>query len=278
MQSGAKGRKRTEGGKENRMIKVSMNVINLYQCEPGFQTGKRIFPYHYMLYVHSGKGRYRIGTKWYESEMGDLFYCPPGLENQIAAGTDDPFLLSGIEWTSDGGFPDEIPERVNLRTCHYTSGLIQKMVEEYAFGRMYSSDLCDLMMAELLFSCMRLGRETAGLRQDVGRELLNYIRGNLARPVTHKELEQVFSYHRSSINRILLEMTGMTLKNYQIDLRIKRAAELLKYSRKTMGEIAEECGYAGPIFFSRQFKEKTGMTPSEFRKPKPEIQVTDSAV
>ena len=180
----------------------------------------------------------------------------------------DPFLLSGIEWTADSPPPSEIPIRMNLQPYRFLKDLVRKMVDEYAFGTTYSAELCDLLLTSLLLECMRMGKEPTKQRQDISRELLEYIRDNLDRPVGHSELERVFSYHRSSINRILIESTGLTLKNYQIDLRIKRAMDLLRYSRKTMGEIADECGYASSIFFSRQFKEKTGVTPTEFRHPK----------
>ena len=249
------------------MIRAAMNVINLYQCEPGFQTEKRIFSYHYMLYVHGGRGRFQVGSTWHDASMGDLFYCPPYVDNTIEADEEDPFLLSGIEWTADSELPHEIPVRLNLQPYRFLQELVQKMVDEYAYGTMYSKELCGLLLDSLLLECMRLGRDPTKQRHDISRELLQYIRDNLDRPVGHAELERVFSYHRSSINRILIESTGLTLKHYQIDLRVKKAMELLKYSRKTMGEIAEECGYASSIFFSRQFKAKTGMTPSEFRRP-----------
>ena len=79
-------------------LQCQMNVTNLYQCAPGFCTEKRILPYHYLLYVHKGKGWYRIGNHTYTAAAGDLFYCPPNEANTIIASEEDPFLLSGIEF------------------------------------------------------------------------------------------------------------------------------------------------------------------------------------
>ena len=49
----------------------------------------------------------------------------------------------------------------------------------------------------------------------------------------------VNEYTKSSINRILINATGLTLKNYQIDLRIKKASQFLAYSNKPLREIYE---------------------------------------
>ena len=89
---------------------------------------------------------------------------------------------------------------------------------------------------------------------------------NYDKEITHNLLSEIFSYHKNSINRILLKSTNMTLKNYIIDIRMKKACEFLLYSNKTVAEIAELCGYSSSVFFSRQFKQKNGITPLEYRK------------
>ncbi len=60
-------------------------------------------------------------------------------------------------------------------------------------------------------------------------------------------------------------MTGRSIENYIIEIRIARARELLAGSGKTVNEIGQQLGYSNVYFFSRQFKEKTGMSPTEFR-------------
>ena len=47
--------------------------------------------------------------------------------------------------------------------------------------------------------------------------------------------------------------------------RMNYARELLTTTSLPIGEIAERCGYESNIYFSRQFKRKIGMTPTEYQ-------------
>lgn len=51
-----------------------------------------------------------------------------------------------------------------------------------------------------------------------------------------------------------------------ISSRIQTAGELLTSTRKNIEEIAEICGYHNTEHFIRQFKKKTGITPTKYRK------------
>ncbi len=51
-----------------------------------------------------------------------------------------------------------------------------------------------------------------------------------------------------------------------INARIKHARFLLSTSSFSIGEIAEKCGYSGVEHFDRQFKKRTGQSPTEYHK------------
>ena len=53
--------------------------------------------------------------------------------------------------------------------------------------------------------------------------------------------------------------------DYVVDLRISAAKELLKDPLRSAGEIAEKTGFESSSYFTRTFKKKTGMTPTEYR-------------
>jgi len=57
----------------------------------------------------------------------------------------------------------------------------------------------------------------------------------------------------------------MSPKQYLIDLRIKKAKQLLSQEGLKAVDISELCGFSNPYHFCRLFKKHTGMTPSEYR-------------
>lgn len=69
----------------------------------------------------------------------------------------------------------------------------------------------------------------------------------------------------SYLGRIFKESTGMTVNDYLIQLRIKRAMELLKQPGASVEEICREIGYANVSYFNKVFKARTGLTPGQYR-------------
>ncbi len=59
---------------------------------------------------------------------------------------------------------------------------------------------------------------------------------------------------------------GMPPNQYLIYLRINRAKELLESSSLSVNEISRQLGFAYTCYFSRIFKSKTGLSPSEYQK------------
>jgi AraC-like DNA-binding protein len=95
------------------------------------------------------------------------------------------------------------------------------------------------------------------------RERLRSIEGE---PVTVKDMSRWFGSSRAHFGRIFKRETGLTPQEYLIARRIDRASILLSSTGYSLGRIAEITGYSDIFFFSRQFKAKTGICPSEFRK------------
>lgn len=239
--------------------------INYYPCPPGFQTEWRQFGFHYLLYTHEGRGCFEIGGAQYPARKGDIFYCPPCTKNRISADKEEPFLLSGIDFTvPSGALPLPIAARLSLLGRPFAVDCIREAVGEYK-RQGGGSAVADCLLLVLL---KNLERQSAADGDGGGASaaLLDYIQANCLRPLTHRELSALFSYHKSSINRILRIQTGLSLKAYLISLRIQKAAELLEFSDLPVARVAELCGYGSASYFSEQFRQNTGWAPAAFRR------------
>lgn len=62
------------------------------------------------------------------------------------------------------------------------------------------------------------------------------------------------------------ERTGIGFWEYVIQLRMERAKELLHTTDDTIAEVAEKSGYESEYYFSRKFKEYTGVSPRQYRR------------
>lgn len=69
----------------------------------------------------------------------------------------------------------------------------------------------------------------------------------------------------ATFRRRFKAMTGRSPIDYQIQVRLNRAAELLRHTPLAVREVAERLGYTHVHFFSRQFKQRFGKSPQNFR-------------
>lgn len=63
----------------------------------------------------------------------------------------------------------------------------------------------------------------------------------------------------------LRKLTGQTPKEYILDYRIRRAVDMIEQTDENIAGIAYNCGFIDAALFNRQFKSKTGFTPSKYR-------------
>lgn len=59
--------------------------------------------------------------------------------------------------------------------------------------------------------------------------------------------------------------TGRTPQQYLIDRRLQRSRVLLVQTDAPIGEIATQCGFSDPLYFSRLFSRRCGRSPRRFR-------------
>ena len=71
---------------------------------------------------------------------------------------------------------------------------------------------------------------------------------------------------RTLLYQKIKSLTGMSIKEFIMDIRLKRSTQLLKESDLTISEIADLTGFVNPKYFSICFKKHFELTPSEFKK------------
>ncbi len=74
------------------------------------------------------------------------------------------------------------------------------------------------------------------------------------------------------VRKLFKKEMGLTPHEYLVSVRMERAGNIIlsgisnRYSSFTVGQIAEACGYAEPLYFSRAFKNYFGVSPTEYSK------------
>ena len=80
------------------------------------------------------------------------------------------------------------------------------------------------------------------------------------------ELSKRLNISKSYVQKLYKENFGVSYIDDLINARLGMAKQLLKTTDLRINEVASSCGYQNSTHFMRQFKEKTGISPSEYRK------------
>lgn len=97
------------------------------------------------------------------------------------------------------------------------------------------------------------------------RSSLEFIHRHAARRLTLAELAHVAVLSPPRFSHLFKEQTGRSPWEILEQQRLSRAEELLLMTGKRVCEIALECGFSSPFYFSRVFSRRFGMGPRAFR-------------
>jgi AraC family transcriptional regulator len=95
------------------------------------------------------------------------------------------------------------------------------------------------------------------------REICDYVRAQSGRPIAIEELATIVGVPPDRFGRIFRQATGMSLKQWQVDDRIRLAQRLLLDDPKeNLAKVAATCGFTDQSHFSRAFLKTIGLTPT----------------
>lgn len=96
---------------------------------------------------------------------------------------------------------------------------------------------------------------------------IKYLEQNYGNPdLTNTELARQCHISEVYFRRLFTECYRVTPKQFLIDIRINKAKQLLTDGVLKISAIAASCGFTNQYHFCRLFKEKTGLTPTEYMK------------
>jgi AraC-like DNA-binding protein len=97
------------------------------------------------------------------------------------------------------------------------------------------------------------------------RKVTDYINDNFHNEIRIKEVAKEANMSETAFSHFFKKQTQRSFTEYLIDVRIGYAAKLIIDSEKNINEICYESGFNNISNFNRTFKNKRGITPSEFR-------------
>lgn len=154
--------------------------------------------------------------------------------------------------------PETFPVNSAIRDC------LEKVLEE-----MPRIDPCSGIRMNLAFfdALTHIAeRSFSQPERTLACEIEHFILENIRLQPTLSMLSAHFGYTRQYIIRVFKKQFHQTPAAYINDAKLSRAVRYLSEADARIDEIAHRCGFEDANYFSRQFKRKFGLTPSEYRR------------
>lgn len=120
--------------------------------------------------------------------------------------------------------------------------------------------------ALLQYVLCRLSARQQQEKDGLYSRILEYIALHYATIRNNNEIAAALSYHPYYINQFFKSKSGKTLHRYIRELRLQKAAGMLRGGEQSVGEIAHAVGFSNADHFSKCFMQQYHVTPTRFRR------------
>jgi len=211
-----------------------------------------------------GSERYKLEGRWYWSS-----YPGPKIKFNPAAGTKMwvhrylAFRGPGVqEWIKAGLFPirPQPADAAGQKDAERFDELLELSRRADRWGNARASLLLESMLTELAEARVRPHAVPGWIGDVLARSQ------ELGTQVTQDELATIAGMTPRTFRRQFRAVMGMSPLEYVIECRVSHAKEMLGRTELPIKQIAQQLGYQDVFFFTRQFRQSTGVAPAAFRR------------
>ena len=234
----------------------------------------------------------RYGQQYFDFEEGSMIFISPG---QVLSTYSHEYSPAGLGLVFHPDFIQRYPLSKTIKTYGYFSyavneglhlsekeetiitDLMKNIQQEYrSVIDNFSQDLIVSQIDTLLNYCNRFYYRQFLTRKNAGNDLLSQLETIISEYFDAKKTEQrlptvhelAARLHVSPnyLSDMLRSQTGQNVRHYIHDKLIEKAKELIITTSLSISEIAYTLGFEHPQSFHKLFKNKTKLSPLEFKQ------------
>ena len=232
----------------------------------------------YLLWVIlRGKGTLRSGDENFDLRRGECFLMQLSDSQRGRHQPDDPLHVPWFvfDCIDAKGVPcplpmDHLPHRISMSDPDFVDVLVQRCVESKETAGIASMD-CHHWFRTILLELHRQSVRPAhaGLEQEQAERIETMCKVVREYPAGRWRVPDLARQMNCGVDhfiRVFRRLKGITPAEFMIQSRLDAAREHLLFSAMSIAEIAETLGYRDQFFFSRQFRQWTGVSPTAYRR------------
>lgn len=244
-----------------RLDNINPVACGQHHCESSHQFGPMIREYYLLHYIISGEGAFYSHDREYKLSQGNIFIIRPNETTIYRAGSENPWFYRWVGFTSNLDLSRVFSEdTLYAPECDYLFRLMVG-VDNISTSKEYY--LCAKIFE--LVSLLSYKNETVDKSHKYVEVAKNYIETNYSSShFSIAEIADNLNLNRSYFSTLFKNHTGKSPQEYLLDFRLNKATELLAVRTLKSGEVGRACGYTDQFNFSKMFKKKFGISPSQY--------------
>lgn len=244
---------------------------------PNYSYGKDTRDYYLIHYITKGKGTYQTEHQRFHLKEGDGFLILPGSTIVHTADKQEPWDLCWIAFfgrkaesllASAGLDHEHLIFHYNdddfledcIKNVYNESRTTKNLLYINAYFYLFMGKLAEHYQAQ-----SRHQKETDIVKFSHFEDAMIYIRRNIRHQISVDHLANYMRLDPSQVYRIFMANTGKSPKQVISDMRIEKACEFLTKTDLPIREISEWMDYEYQSHFTKQFKSKMNISPSQYR-------------
>lgn len=247
-------------------------------CGPGWtRTRENSLMLHdlELWFVWRGRGWMRTPTREFALWPGFCALMRPGGIYDAGHDDDEPLGIVFLHFDVlqggkpvPPGFVADWPEFFELADVAYWDAMTRRLIQLAAQDPATAAALLQGALIDLL-RCPSLDETRAGQTPSGHERRISEITARLSLDTSDlpsvADLAKEAGLGMAHFSRVFRRFTGQSPKEFLLRARLARAQHFLRETAMTVTEISGRLGYADVFFFSRQFKQKTGLSPLAYR-------------
>lgn len=246
----------------------------LHRCDRPHGSDGYIF-----LYCIWGKGFVKIKDRAFTVSANQYVVLPKDTPLSYGAAEDDPWSIYWVEFDGEKGkiFAHSMAEPTTVLPSVYSR--VEQRIE--LFENLYAVLCGELSLDRLNYSNIAFVHFIASFRfidlfriageqprhvEGMVNRITRYMKENLERQLTLRELAQAAGYSESYFYRQFVRQTSLSPINYFLHMKINAAAIYLLKTTMSVSQIAAKLGFGSPDYFSRTFRRIVGISATDFRR------------
>ncbi|MCK5806026.1 MAG: helix-turn-helix transcriptional regulator [Lentisphaeria bacterium] len=261
-----------------RGIRPEVFATGLHKAEPHWVSTPRgqVQKDYDIWYVAVGGGEVRVNGEWHAFQAGDLITIKPGdVYQRERADPADPFqvyfthlLPFGRENSSlDEALAQVWPLKISMLHQPELAVLFERLFEAYTTRRSAQSLAVRglaLLLLDMIFDELRGAPvESPPRAWQCLLQTREFMEAHYARDLSLAEIARHSGISASHLSALFKCHVGCPPVEYLLRVRL-REAKLLLAQGERVKEVAHATGFRSQQYFSRAFKKKTGMPPTQF--------------